>query len=335
MLRRSFPGKGASKVREGAELHRDAVVLDAHCDTLYAIMEGQREDLGPSDIGHVDVPRLRAGGVDVQFFACWIPSEYKPDRGLKAALKLLDIAHLELERREDILLILSRADVDRARAEGKVGVLLSIEGGEAVEDDLAYLRTLYRLGVRSICLTWNQRNLLADGVAEAETGGGLTNLGREVVREMNRLGMIVDVSHLSEAGFWDVLEVSSHPVIASHSNARAVCPHPRNLSDDQIRALAQAGGVMGMNFSRLFVDPKRHTLERVLDHIDHVVELVGPEHVGLGSDFDGIDETPEGLEDVSRMGNITAGLLARGYDEESVRLILGGNFLRVMERVMG
>jgi membrane dipeptidase len=184
-------------------------------------------------------------------------------------------------------------------------------------------------------LVHSLRNLLADGVADNRTNGGLSRLGVDVVEELNKLGIIVDVSHLSDAGFWDVLEISKDPIVASHSNSRAVCDHSRNLSDDMIKALAERGGVMGMNFAPDFVHKTKPSVETLVDHIDHIVDLVGPEHVGLGSDFDGIPRTPAGLEDASKMPAITEELVKREYSEDYIRLILGGNHLRLIERVVG
>jgi len=284
----------------------------------------------------VDLPRLMAGGVDLQVFALWVDPRQRRSGFTVRCLELLEAVRQAVDAHPDRLqLVETRRDLDEVQRSGKIGVLLSIEGGECLEGSLTALRAFRRLGVRALGLTWNLRNDLGDGVGQAESRGGLTAFGRQVVHELNRLGMVVDVSHLSEAGFWDVLEVSSQPVIASHSNARAVCDHPRNLTDAQIRALAQMGGVMGMNFCPEFVvSDGSPTVEDVVRHIDHIVSLVGPDHVGMGSDFDGIDGTPVGLEDVSRMPAITEALLARGYDEDSVRKIMGGNFLRVFQQVL-
>jgi membrane dipeptidase len=179
------------------------------------------------------------------------------------------------------------------------------------------------------------RNLLADGVADNRTKGGLSNMGVEAIEELNRLGMIVDVSHLSDAGFWDVIEISKDPVIATHSNARAVCAHSRNMTDEMIKVLAEKGGVMGMNFAPDFVHKAKPSVATLVDHIDHIVDLVGPEHVGLGSDFDGIPSTPQGLEDASKIPAITEELVKREYSEDYIRLILGGNHLRLIKQVVG
>jgi len=329
------------------DLHRRATVVDAHIDTLLEIIVPPvRRDKLPtprvfgerSDQGHVDLPRLQEGGVDLQIFAAYIQPEYKIERALHRSMQLIDRFYHELEQHRDkIALFTKMADLEAAEGAGKIAAMLSIEGGEAVEADLGILRMLHRLGVRAMGLTWNERNQIADGAAEGRTKGGLTNFGVELISEMNRIGMIVDVSHLSDPGFYDVMETTTKPIIASHSNCRALCDHRRNLTNDMIKCLADNGGVMGMNFSPSFIDQdkERATVERVLDHIDHVVELVGINHVGLGSDFDGISSTPRGLEDVTKLPNITAGLVGGGYDEDEVMKVLGGNFLRVFRQVLG
>lgn len=320
---------------DAARLHREALVIDGHNDTLLHILRGRPGLATPTDDGHVDLDKLAAGGVDGQFFACYIEPQYKPERALHRFLQFVDVFYRELEANADRMLhVKQAADLDRAKREGKVGAILALEGGEPILD-LPVLRVLHRLGVRSIGLVWNERNHIADGVGERRSRGGLSEFGFALVEEMNRLGILVDVSHLNEAGFWDVIATSRRPVAATHSNARAVCDHVRNLRDDQIRALAKNGGIMGLNFAPAFVHPEKATLERVLDHVDHIAALVGPDHVGLGSDFDGISSTPEGLEDASRFGRITDGLLRRGYAEDAVKKILGGNFLRVFRNAVG
>ena len=229
----------------------------------------------------------------------------------------------------------SHAEIIQANEEGKIAAMLSIEGADVLEGRLSMLRVYHRLGVRMVGLVHSLRNLLADGVSDNRTKGGLSQFGVEVVEELNRLGMMVDVSHLSDAGFWDVMEASKDPVVASHSNSRAVCPHPRNMTDDMIRALAEHGGVMGMNFATDFVHETNPSVETLVDHIDHIVDLVGPEHVGLGSDFDGIPSTPRGLEDASKMPALTEELVKREYSEDYIHLILGGNHLRLVKQVVG
>jgi len=230
--------------------------------------------------------------------------------------------------------VTSFQDVEHLTKEGKIAALLAIEGGDALGGGIATLRMFYRLGVRCLALTWNHRNQLADGVAEAATNGGLTAFGQQVVTEMNRLGMLVDVAHLAPAGFWDVLRLSQAPVIVSHANCRALHDHRRNLTDSQIKELAAHGGVMGVTFVPQFLSGGEADLCHVLDHIDHVCQLVGTDYVGLGSDFDGAKHTAQGLEDVSCYSKITKGLLDRGYASHAVAKILGGNWLRVMQQVI-
>lgn len=329
------------------DLHKRATVVDAHIDTLLDIMSPPARPMKfptPRNFsersvkGHVDLPRLLQSGVDLQVFAAYIQPEYKIERALHRVVQLIDSFYQMLHANQAKMLLFTKVgDVEEAEKQGKIAAMLSIEGGEAVEADLSVLRMLHRLGVRAMTLTWNERNQIADGAAEGRTKGGLTNFGIELVSEMNRIGMVVDVSHLSDAGFFDVIETSKRPIIASHSNCRALCNHRRNLTDEMIKLLAEKDGVMGMNFAPAFVDENQSnaTLERILDHIDHVVEVAGVEHVGLGSDFDGIESCPKGLEDVTKMPSITEGLLRRHYSEDDILKILGGNFLRIFRNVIG
>lgn len=326
---------------EAKQLHLRSVVVDAHCDTILRALY-EDKNLGELNPGwHTDLPKMRTGGVNVQVFAIFPGTgapdfrPEKPGRALGKTIQGIDRFYRELERNSHLIApAISVEDIENVVAGGKVAAILSVEGGEALEGSMAALRMLYRLGVRAMGLTWNCRNELADGVGEDRTGGGLTNFGVEVVREMNRLGMVVDVSHLGQRGFWDVMELSEKPPIASHSNCRAVCDHRRNLGDDQIKALAAAGGVMGMNFYPPFVHENKPTVDILLDHVDHVCGLVGPDHVGLGSDFDGFVDCQPVLANSSRMEEITAGLLGRGYGHTDVGKILGGNWMRVFRKVL-
>ena len=332
-----------------SKLHRDALVVDTHCDTLKCLspkftrprdsMWEDRSAVGfgeRSHLGHVDVPRLKEGGVDCQVFAVSSSRERTPPHALRTALEMIDVFHRECERnKETIVPVKCYDDIMRAVKGGRVAAMLSIEGADVIEGELSMLRVFHRLGVRMVGLVHSLRNLLADGVTDRRTGGGLSELGVQAVEELDRQGMVVDVSHISDEGFWDVMDVARGPVIASHSNCRAVCDHPRNMTDEMIVALAEGGGVMGMNFAPSFVHATEPSVETLVDHIDHVVNLVGPDHVGLGSDFDGIPSTPVGLEDVTRMPNITSELVKRGYGEGDVRSILGGNHLRLIRRVIG
>ncbi|RIK39228.1 MAG: peptidase [Chloroflexi bacterium] len=335
-----------------SQLHIDAVVVDAHSDVFNDV--AYRRRAGETNVlRRLHVPAWRAGGVDVVVTTLYVEGEYKPDRGLSRAMTLLGAALNDIDETYEIAVCRTRSEIDAAVAAGQIAFILAIEGGECVQDGLESLRVFYQLGVRLLGLTWNQRNMLADGVGEERSGGGLTELGREMVREANRLGILLDVSHLSVKSFWDLLETSDAPVIASHSNAKRLCGHRRNLDDDQIRALIETGGVVGINGVAAFLDddPAKASLGRALDHIDYIAEIVGPEHVALGPDFvdflgahgfgssaaSSSDErhVPAGFGTIRDMPNVTAGLLERGYAENEIRGILGENFLRVLTRVTG
>ncbi len=323
---------------DAAALHDQSVVCDCHCDTLLRVLDGGMHLGKRLTEGHVDLPRLKEGGVTSQVFAVFIDDRYLPAGAAKQTLRLIDVLYRELEDNPETLsLALRAADVEGAKASGKVAAILGAEGAEALEGDLALLRSYYRLGLRLLTLTWSRRNQVGDGVFEARSLGGLTTFGVEVVRECNRLGILLDVSHLSPAGVSDVLDTSAVPVIASHSNAHAVVAHPRNLTDKQLSTIAVKGGLICVTFVPQFVAESGHaTLEAVLDHLDHIVRVVGVEHVGLGSDFDGFGPASTlGLEDVSCLPNVTAGLAARGYTDAAVRSILGTNFLRVFREAVG
>lgn len=316
------------------DIHFSSTVVDAHCDTLTAL-EKQGRRLGEkSGAGHLDLPRLLLGGVSLQFFAAFVGPGYR-DNPLARALEIFDVFHREMSDNHHLVeIVLSFGDIDRIISGKKVAALLTVEGGEALAGRLEVLRIFYRLGVRGITLTWNERNELGDGVSEQRSGGGLTGFGTAVVREMNRLGMVVDVSHLSESGFRDVLKESGRPVIASHSNCRSLCDHPRNLDDHQIRALAAAGGVVGLCFYPHFVDTVSPSLERWLDHAEYLASIAGVDCIGIGSDFDGMEEVIPELADASCLPLVTLGLLDRGFIGDEVKKILGGNFLRVLSQVL-
>ncbi|MFZ5642365.1 MAG: dipeptidase [Bacillota bacterium] len=317
-----------------SDIHFSSPVVDAHCDSLTAALEQGRRLGQISDKGHVDFPRLRRGGVNVQFFAAFISPSFR-DNPLARAMEIFDAFHEEVNANSDMVeAVFCYGDIESIICRKKLAALLSVEGGEALAGRIEVLRMFYRIGVRCITLTWNGRNELADGVSETGTGGGLTKFGESVVREMNRMGMLVDVSHLSERGFWDVLKLSQKPVIASHSNCRTLCDHPRNLTDDQIKALASAGGVAGLCFYPNFIDSGSANIERVLDHAEHMAGVAGVDCIGLGSDFDGIDSTIPELGDVTCLPSLTEGLLRRGFSGEDVKKIIGGNLLRVMKQVL-
>ena len=297
-----------------------------------------RGDIGMgqrSSLGHLDVPRMMNGGVTCQVFAVSSERSRTPAYPLRTAMLMIDRFYKECESIPELVPVKSYQEIIDAKQNGKAAGLLSIEGADVIEGRIELLGVFHRLGVRMVGLVHSLRNQLADGVADRRTGGRLSELGVQAVEELDRLGIIIDVSHLNDEGFWDILEHTKNPVIASHSNSRAVCNHPRNMTDEMITALAKNNGVMGMNFAPAFVHPTEATLEGVVDHIDHIVDLVGPDHVGLGSDYDGIPSTPRGLEDVTKMPDITRELIKRGYLEEDIKKILGGNHLRLFKTVIG
>jgi membrane dipeptidase len=363
-------------------LHQEAIVVDGHADTIGRFLD-QGEDLGlETGKGHLDLPRMFRGGLDAQFMSCWVEPKYVTrGESAKRAFRMIDAVKRWVGMYpERIELARSAAEVRRAAALGKVCGILCIEGGHAIEDDLALLRSFHELGVRYMTLTWNNSTSWAEAARDPGKVRGLTPFGRQVVGEMNRLGMLVDLSHVSENTFYDAIEATDTPVICSHSCARALCNHVRNMTDDQLRTLARNGGVVGVNFysgflSQQFYDSKRTADERdeaerqrleeryrddprkmdletahlsraserfesglprppldlLIEHIEHIVRVAGIDHVGLGSDFDGVAALPEGVDDCSHLPRITERLLDRGFGEGDVKKILGENFLRVME----
>ncbi len=321
------------------QLHLDSIVFDGHCDFLHQTVRDERRFDERLTIGCVDLPRLVDGGVTAQIFAIWdywaqLPAECS---ATVESLCQVDAFYAMVEQNEGRFLPATHAaDIEKAKAEGKVAGILSLEGAEPLAGDIELLRIFYRLGVRNLGLTWDYRNQAGDGVGVAEPGG-LTDYGRALVREANRLGMMIDIAHLPPQGVADVLHTTERPVIDSHANAHALCGHRRNLTDAQLDALAANGGVVCVAFVPGFIhsDPSQASLEGVLDHIDYIVRRIGIDHVGIGSDFDGYDGTTRGLEDASHLPTLTAGLAARGYDEPSLRKILGLNLLRIFRQVVG
>jgi len=315
---------------------RDFPLVDCHCDTIVEIADGKGSLADRTDLGHVDIPRLLKAKVSVQFFALYIGEEYKPLAPLQRTLELVDVFYQELSKNSPQLeLIKEYSDIEAIRKKGKIGAFLTVEGGEGIQESLYLLRILYKLGVRGMTLTWNQRNAIADGAWEGPDGG-LSNFGRQVVDEMNNLGMLIDVSHINRAGFFDVVRCSAKPVIASHSNARSLCDHPRNLDDEQLKRLADRGGVTGINFVPEFLvaDGKTADIEAVADHIDYIKSLIGVDYIGIGSDFDGTECLPKGLEDVSKLPDLIAVLSGRGYRDSELEKIFGGNVLRLLKDVL-
>ncbi|MEW5977286.1 MAG: dipeptidase [Acidobacteriota bacterium] len=342
---------------EAGKVHQSLLLIDTHNDVTSYTVDGL--DIGKhSPRTHTDLGRLREGNVGAVFFAAYVDAGYvQRNASAVRALEMIDTIRTDIVGRypKDFKLALTSDDILAAHAQGKIAALIGIEGGHAIEDSLRLLRTFYALGVRYMTLTHSNTNHWADSSGDLHKEGvphhgGLTDFGREVVREMNRLGMMVDVSHVSDQTFWDVLEVSGAPVMASHSSCRALSNIPRNMSDEMIVAMARKGGVIQINFGSDFLsqrsanrsaeirrEGKQDTektipasIADVVAHIDHVVRLAGLEAVGIGSDFDGVSSVPTGLEDVSKFPNLTHALLERGYRVEDLRKIYGGNLLRVM-----
>ena len=319
-------------------LHFDALVIDGHCDSIGDQLENDRWLGDRSDKGHIDLPRLREGGIDAQFFACYVPTPFQRHGAFTHAMDRLDQLLLLEERLPEQFILVRRADdLARAKATGKIAGIAGLEGAEALDASIGALRQFYRLGVRNLGLAWNYRNAACDGVAESRTNGGLTEFGVKVVEECNRLGMLLDVSHLSPAGVADVLAVSRQPIIASHSNAYALCDHPRNLTNAQMEAIAARGGVIGVTFVNAFLNrenPEATTVDDVVAHIEYMLGVVGPDHISIGSDFDGCT-TPTDLNDATSYPLITQKLVERGHDPKVIRKILGENLLRVIRTVLG
>jgi membrane dipeptidase len=360
-----------------ARLHREALVVDGHNDVPSLVldygfdlgMDGADpaktsaarfwilgpllgEPQGDELRTHTDLRRLREGGVDAQFFSIFAHPDLaeNPGDSRRRALAMIEALEAQIARHaSDLELARSATDVRRIVASGKIAALMGLEGGHAIDDDLAHLRDFHARGVRYMTLTWSHTHGWADASGDEPRHGGLTDFGRDVVREMNRLGMLVDVSHVSDETFWDTLEVTTKPVIASHSSARALTDVPRNMSDAMLQAVSENGGVVMINFGGAFIDPRKAgtanivwdalvhggpspvPLGLLLDHIEHVARVAGVDHVGLGSDFDGTIFLPEGAADVAGFPRITAGLVARGWTEPGVRKLLGENLLRVFE----
>lgn len=336
-----------------SDLHRDAVVVDAHHDILLHVARTHR-NRRRSAFRERWTADLRAGGVNVQVLPIFLDEEYSAESALRQALLITEYLHREVDDNPtDLVLCLTGTDIDAAVQAGKLALVLAVEGCEMIERDVELLNTFHRLGLRMCGMTWNRRTHLADGTGQHRSGGGLTTHGIEAVREVERLGIILDVSHLSPAGVDHVLEMATRPVAASHSNARALCDIPRNLSDEHIRAIGAGGGVVGVNFFPGFVHATEQTVDRLLDQFEHIAGVAGIDGVGLGPDFirdwwdvappvdetliggfTDITETIPGLAYVTDLPAITPRLLER-FSEDDVRKILGGNWMRLFRAEMG
>lgn len=311
--------------------------MDGHCDVLWRMWEQGKK--APSfyaeDSYDVTYPRLRRAGMKCQWFALFLPPSVPAGQRFKEALAQIDIFYTYVIGREEKMVPLtSLSDIDRLD-EGQCGAILHLEGAEALEGNLTHLRMLYRLGVRQMGLTWNYANEVADGIQE-ERGGGFTRFGRELLAEMQRLRMVVDVSHLSERAFWEVMDVPDLAVVASHSNCRAICRHPRNLTDDQIRALIAKGGLIGLNFIPFFLNDQddRAEVDDLYRHIDHLCALGGSDHLFFGSDFDGADQKLKDLEHMGKLPTWQKKLKVR-YSKKEVEKWGWANGRRFYQRYFG
>lgn len=322
---------------EVLRVHRSALIIDGHNDVTSKTVRGF-DIARPTAEGHTDIARMRQGGIGAQFFAAYVAVNYMDsNQSAHRALQMIDTIRHDIvgKNPRDFLLALSAADIEQARREGRIAALIGIEGGHAIEEDLRLLRQFYNLGARYLSFT-HTRHLSWAGSSGEVGQQGLSDFGRSVVAEMNRLGMMIDVSHISDLTLAGTLAATRAPVFASHSSCRALANVPRNLTDEQIRGIAKGGGVIMVNFYCQFLlgRPKTQaSIDDVVRHIDHIKRIAGVEAIGLGSDFDGIDCAPTGLEDVSKFPNLTRKLLEKGYSEREIRQIYGENFLRFMRSV--
>ncbi len=309
-------------------------IFDAHCDVLCKLWQNPELDFYKEDkLLQSGFTALEKGNVDIQVLACFVPSQVPFGRRFHTVLEMIDIFYQKVAS-DKFRPIFTEGDLAESVLKGQKGAILFVEGAHALEESLVQLRTWFRLGVRGMTLTWNHGNALASGNGEPNPGG-LTSFGREVIEEMNRLGMIIDVSHLADPGFWDVLECSKAPVIASHSNVRSLCNHSRNLTDEQIRALIANDGAIGLTFVDFFTVSEKRTvwIDDLLRHLDHICALGGVDHVGFGSDFDGITETFGDMASAADYSQLLEALLKR-YKEAEVLKFVQGNWLRVFGNVL-
>jgi membrane dipeptidase len=370
-------------------IHDSALVVDTHADTPQRFLD-ENYDIGttdPKDIGHISLDKARAGNLGAEFFSVWVDPTTNQGHFAQHTLDLIDSVYEQAARHPDrMMMAYSVGDIERAHKRKQLASLMGIEGGHSIENDLHLLRDFYRLGVRYMTLSWSNTNEWADSSGDIDDPkihhhNGLTDFGKQVVLEMNRLGMMVDISHVADKSFWDAIATTKAPLIASHSGARALTNHPRNMTDDMLRAVAKNGGVVQVNFYSAFVDENyrkaaeeqkkereaavdeyvarkktagqpvtyldkdrverewaakipRPPLESLIDHIDHIAKVAGIDHVGLGSDFDGVSgATPAGIDSAADLPKITQALLDRGYSAEDIHKMLGGNLLRVFSEV--
>jgi membrane dipeptidase len=374
------PGRNVIVSAEAQAIHREALLIDGHNDLPWALREKDGPSFRNIDLGrpqkafHTDIERLRKGNVGAQFWSAFVPASYAhKGSAVKTTLEQIDIIHEMVRRYPDAFEMAGRTDdIVRIRKSGKIACLIGVEGGHSIDESLGVLRDYYRLGVRYMTLTHSESLSWADSCSDEPKANGLSPFGADVVREMNRLGMLVDLSHVSPRTMKAALEVSKAPVIFSHSSARGVADHPRNVPDDVLKLVRNNGGIVMINFFSGFIVPEgaramqkmfevsrelqkkfpndearyeeamrawtkendypAGDVDTIVDHIEHVIKVAGIDHVGLGSDFDGVPRLPRQMSDVSCYPFITQVLLDRGYEKEQIHKVLGGNFMRVMAR---
>lgn len=305
-----------------------------HLDTLLNFDKNNSYDFERDNKEfHVDIVKLKKADVKIAVFAVFVEPEYKPNNALERTIQLIDRFHNLIEKHKELELIEGWNDVNRVMESNKIGVILAIEGAEGIFDNSA-LRIFYHLGVRMISLTWNQRNHLADGIGEYEANGGITLKGKEILKEIERLKIIIDVSHIAPAGFWDIVNITKAPFVASHSNAYSLCKNKRNLDDKQIKAIAARNGVIGINFAPDFLNVKRKVeISDVIKHIDYIRDITEINYVVLGTDYDGISKTPQGLEDLSKIKNLAEELLNNNYRKKDIEKIFYENWLNFFKSI--
>lgn len=328
------------------KVHQDAFFVDTHNDVLStATMNGLNIEENLISKTHSDLDRMNRAGIDLQIFSIYCDDTYGNGTAYKRAIREID-SLTAIANRNPTRIKIIHSPSELSRHPKFMQAMMGVEGGHMIEDNLSNIDTFYNRGARYLTLTWNNSTSWATSAADESKGNlngrkaGLNEFGEEVVKKMNKLGMMVDVSHVGEQTFWDVIRISTKPVIASHSSVYSLCPVPRNLKDDQIKAIAKNGGVIHINFNPGFIDknynkethPARPPISMIIDHINYIVKLVGVDYVGIGSDFDGIDETPAEMDGVQDFPKLTKALLKAGYSKADVRKILGENFLRVYEK---
>jgi membrane dipeptidase len=316
---------------EALRIHFDAIVVDGHIDTPSLMLDSDYDLGARHSAEHVDLPRMVEGGLDAPFFAIYVGRSYgEGQAATDRALAMTEAVQRQVNALDGVDMATSAAEVADITRAGRKAILLGLEGGHALQGDVNVLRQLYANGIRYVTLTHTNTNSWADASTDAPRWGGLNDLGRSLVREMNRLGVLVDLSHVSDSTFYDAIETSAAPVLLSHTSCRALHDHARNIDDDALRALRANGGVILINFYDAYIGTAPVTVDTILDHIEHAIEVAGIDHVGLGSDFDGVPSLPVGMEDATRLPWITYGLLKRGHSEADVRKVLGGNALRLL-----